>query len=100
MFSPEEGAFYCDLWTWNFQRQSWRLLSGMGNQTCSLLPVYGILGVADTNNFPGARANHFSVADTSGIMFIFGGRTSNIELGTSSALDPSFKIYLIMFRAV
>lgn len=61
-----------DLWAWNFAGQTWSLLSDKNSM--NMMPVYGMIGVANPDNHPGGRFGHTATFDEeSGIMLIFGG---------------------------
>jgi N-acetylneuraminic acid mutarotase/ribosomal protein S11 len=70
-FTPTDGGFLNDLWTFNPSAGTWEWVSGPN--TSGAGGVYGIQGVASISNMPGARAEAVSWIDSTGNLWLFGG---------------------------
>ncbi len=64
-------GFLNDLWRFNITSKEWVWMSG--NKTIQEFGVYGTKGVPDVANYPGARIDSVSWADTDGNFWLFGG---------------------------
>jgi len=82
------GNGFNDLWEYSPTTKMWTWVGG--SNTTGASGVYGTLGVASTNNVPGARMNAVSWTDSSGNFWLFGG-TGNDSTGTSGALNDLWK---------
>ncbi len=60
-----------DLWKYNISSNQWTWMNG--DSTTDALSVYGLQGVPDTLNNPGAKYESISWTDNSGNFWIFGG---------------------------
>lgn len=60
-----------DLWKYDINSNQWTWISG--DNTRNHPGVYGVKGVADPNNRPGARSNAISWMDKEGDFWLFGG---------------------------
>ena len=70
-FTPTDGGFLNDLWTFNPTAGTWEWVSGPNTSNAG--GVYGTLGVASISNMPGARAEAITWIDSSGNLWLFGG---------------------------
>ncbi len=77
VFSSVTGNFdeLNDLWEFSPATKEWTWVSGSNTGDAS--GVYGTLGVASTNNVPGARERAVSWTDTSGNLWLYGGSGSD-----------------------
>src|SRR6185295_6042809 len=72
MFGGYNNNSYTALWKYEPATNNWTWMKGPG--TVSQYGVYGTLGVADINNYPGSRAYGFPTwVDTSGNFWLYGG---------------------------
>jgi N-acetylneuraminic acid mutarotase len=78
------GTLRNDLWRYDRQTRSWTWVSGSSSTNAS--GVYGSQGVPDPANVPGARAYAVSWIDSTGNLWLFGGR------------DPSGAVYNDLWR--
>jgi uncharacterized protein (TIGR02145 family) len=62
---------YNDLWSYDTASAEWTLLGG--SEVADAPGIYGQLGVADSNNWPGSRELGAAWADGSGNLWLFGG---------------------------
>lgn len=62
-----------DLWKYDTSANTWTWIAGPS--TLNEPAVYGVKGVADTPNHPGARENSVSWVDGSGNLWLYGGTT-------------------------
>jgi hypothetical protein len=77
MTQPANGASN-DLWRFNPTTKAWTWVSG--SSTINASAVYGSLGVAASNNVPGARFGADGWIDKDGNLWLFGG-TSIVSTG-------------------
>lgn len=77
------GDGYTDLWEYSPMAKTWTWESGRGTSGAA---VYGTVGVASTNNVPGARGEAVSWVDASGNLWLFGGEGLN-SIGTNVSLN-------------
>jgi N-acetylneuraminic acid mutarotase len=79
-----------DLWSFDLATFEWTWVSGSdaGNQ----LGVYGIRGVADPANTPGARREAVSWVDLHGHLWLFGGH-GQASIGVGGVLNDLWKFY-------
>jgi hypothetical protein len=75
-----------DLWKFNGSKWTWV----SGSKSTSHNGVYGIKGVADANNVPGARYGGISWVDTRGNLWLFGGYGYDSK-GTDGYLSDFWK---------
>lgn len=61
-----------DLWKYDLATHQWTWING-SKGVSDQMPVYGIYGVADTNNTPGERQCSGSWTDNQGNLWLFGG---------------------------
>jgi hypothetical protein len=66
-----ELRFRNDLWKYSIVTNQWAWMSG--DSTINQSPVYGIKGVTNANNKPGARSGSEQWMDKEGILWLFGG---------------------------
>lgn len=71
LFGGNSHGFKNDLWKYNPSINKWAWLKGY--TTKDSMGIYGVKGVADTANMPGARGNMVTWADSSGNLWLFGG---------------------------
>jgi hypothetical protein len=64
------GSYFSDLWRYSAGEWTWMSGSNLQNQAGS----YGTLGVAATSNVPGSRVGAVTWIDSSGSLWLFGGR--------------------------
>jgi hypothetical protein len=76
LFGGYDGNFFNDLWKYTPSTGEWTWMSG--SNTVNQPGVYGTLGVPAAGNVPGARYQPVSWTDSSGNLWLFGGR----EYGT------------------
>ena len=69
--SANAGNYLNDLWEFNLATNEWTWENG--SNATDAEGVYGTLGIASTNNVPGARSNSVSWTDASGDFWLFGG---------------------------
>ncbi|MBK8848312.1 MAG: PKD domain-containing protein [Bacteroidetes bacterium] len=65
------GDCYDDVWRYNPYTSEWTWMAG--NATANKTPVYGTLGVPNTNNTPGARLCALTWVDNNGDFYMYGG---------------------------
>ena len=89
---PPHQGFYNDLWMYDPATREWTRLSGsvLVNRTGS----YGIMGVADPSNVPGARVGAVTWTDPSGDLWLFGGGGYGILRGTAGELSDLWRYEL------
>jgi len=87
-FSLSTVQILNDLWKYNPTSNQWTWVSGSDAADAS--GSYGILGVASTNNVPGARSGGASWIDSSGNLWLFGGQGYD-STGTQSDLNDLWK---------
>lgn len=84
----QSGGFLNDLWQYDPSLNRWACING--NQLPNQSGVYGIQGVADTQNTPGARDGSVGWTDTSGNLWLFGGDGYD-QSGASDRLNDLWK---------
>jgi N-acetylneuraminic acid mutarotase len=87
--SSDRLGFLNDLWKFNPTAGTWEWVSG--SNTIGASGVYGTLGVASTNNLPGARLGASSWTDSSGNFWLFGGAGYDSS-GRNSNLNDLWKL--------
>ncbi|NHI90907.1 MAG: galactose oxidase [Candidatus Lokiarchaeota archaeon] len=78
-----------DLWMFNLTDSTWTWVSG--NYSCNNNGTYGIKGIPDTANVPGARTGHASWTDTAGNFWLFGGFGYDNESGYIGQLNDLWR---------
>jgi N-acetylneuraminic acid mutarotase len=88
LFGGQSGAWkaYNDLW--RFDGSNWIWVSG--SDTTNQTGVYGTKGTVDATNVPGAREDAISWTDSSGNLWLFGGRGYD-STGTRGELNDLWK---------
>lgn len=78
-----------DLWKYDPVTRVWTWMSGSsgGDQAGN----YGTKGLADPSNVPGARRQAASWVDTSGALWLFGGRGYGSDSGSAGVLNDLWK---------
>lgn len=77
-----------DLWRYEKNRNQWTWVSGLDQ--INKPGVYGIKGVASSDNFPGARTSAASWTDNQGNLWLFGGEGYD-RLGVYGSLNDLWK---------
>lgn len=77
-----------DLWEYNPNSNQWTWVSG--SNTVNATGVYGVQGIANAANTPGARIGAVSFRDTDGNLWLFGG-FGNAETLVPGALNDLWK---------
>ncbi|HEG44242.1 MAG TPA: hypothetical protein ENH94_09360 [Phycisphaerales bacterium] len=77
-----------DLWKYNISSDTWTWVSG--SDTEDQPGIYGIKGIADVVNTPGARGGSVSWMDSEGNLWLFGGRGYD-SAGVNSYLNDLWK---------
>ena len=94
------GGDLNDLWEFDSSTKQWTWVSGSstdsGNNDGSQYGVYGTKGTAASTNVPGARQGASSWTDSSGNLWLFGGRgyatsTGEVDLNDLWEFNPSTK---------
>lgn len=80
-----------DLWKFDLKTQNWTWMGGSSSVDAS--STYGSIGVADANNYLGARRMSISWVDSTGAFWIFGGNMSDGS-GGSLLLSDLWKMEL------
>ncbi len=82
-----------DLWRYNILANTWTWMKGASYSGAN--GQYGIQGIPDDNNFPGARSGMSSVKDDAGNFWLFGGggkgypyNNSNVSLNELWKFNP------------
>jgi N-acetylneuraminic acid mutarotase len=71
VFGGQAFTIINDLWKYSPGQNQWTLVSGTNSSVAA--GVYGIKGVPNANNVPGARRNAVGWSDTQGNLWLFGG---------------------------
>ncbi len=79
--SSGSGNLYGDVWQYNITSNMWIWIAGANNVDYN--GVYGVQGVADSANYPGARNQATAWFDARGNLWLFGGNGLP-ELGAST----------------
>jgi hypothetical protein len=72
---------------WKYEAATWTWIAGAS--TTNQPGVYGTLGTPDAANTPGARDGAVSWMDPSGVLWLFGGNTTDSALNDLWKYDPS-----------
>lgn len=76
------------MWSFNPATYEWTWLSG--TNAINQLGVYGLRGVSNSSNFPGARQQHTMAIDSKAKkIYLFGGIGADSKISTSSTFSPS-----------
>lgn len=65
------GSDYNDLWKFNTTTSNWTWMSG--ESTPNESGVYGIIGIPNSSNIPGARYGSVAIIGKNGMFYLFGG---------------------------
>lgn len=92
LFGGERSnMFYCDLWTYDTDKDEWAWMSGKENT--NELPLYEDVGVPTQNGHPGSRSLVSGWVDPPGDLWLFGGIGYGGNSGTN-ALNNIWKYSL------
>jgi hypothetical protein len=80
------GNYLGDLWRWDGTSWTWMSGSSLANET----PTYGTLGVPAATNQPGGRYTDGAVDQSTGVLWIFGGRGRDSS-GTTTRLNDLWR---------
>ena len=89
---PPHQGLYNDLWMYDPATREWTWLSG--NVIVNRASSYGVMGIADPSNVPGARVDAATWTDTSGNLWLFGGFGYGILRDTAGELSDLWRYEL------